>query len=72
MKSILIDINEKDKFMSWVDNGKKAVIVGGLTQDMATESMKSFIRANDYKCNFGYYNGCNKELLTRLINVLCE
>lgn len=68
-KSILIDINKKDKFICWCSNDEKIVIVGGLNQNMCIESMKNFIRVMNYHCNYGYYNGCNTELIERIIRL---
>ena len=70
MKKLLIEISDKDKFLSWVDNGKSVVIVGSPTQDIATKQMQNFVAVNNLKCNFGYYNACNTEVLTRLIKAL--
>ena len=69
-KSIIVDVNKKDKYLCWVVGKDKAVIVGGLTQDMAVESMRGFIRSMDYECNYGYYNACTTEIISRIIKMI--
>ena len=71
-KSILIDVNKKDKFLCWCSNDDKIVIVGGLNQKMCIDSMRNFIAVMNYHCNYGYYNECNIEVINRIIKVLEE
>ena len=66
-KSLLIDINKKDKFICWCSNSTELVIVGGLNQDMCIENMKRFIRVMDYNCNYGYYNECSTNIINRIL-----
>lgn len=69
-KSILIDINKKDKYICWCSNDTKLIIVGGLTQDMCIKSLHNFIEVMNYHCNYGYFNGCNIEIINRILKAV--
>ena len=69
-KSILIEVDKKDKFLCWCANETKVIIVGGLTQNMCLDSMKNFIQVMNYKCSYGYYNDCSTEIISRILKAL--